>query len=82
MDMTHPIYNDAETAREHMERLRWAEGVVGPNCGCTGEIIKLSGKSTRPGVYKCNDCRKPFSVTVGTVFERRSAYTSGFLQRI
>jgi len=28
------------------------------------------GKSTRPGVYKCKDCRKPFSVTVGTVFER------------
>jgi hypothetical protein len=28
------------------------------------------GKSTRPGVYKCKDCRKPFSVTVGTVMER------------
>ena len=27
-------------------------------------------KSTRPGVYKCKDCRKPFSVTVGTVMER------------
>src|SRR3981081_1628556 len=33
-------------------------------------IPKLSGKSTRPGVYKCKDCRKPFSVTVGTVMER------------
>ena len=33
-------------------------------------ITKLKGKSTRPGVYKCNDCRKPFTVTVGTVFER------------
>lgn len=30
----------------------------------------MGGKSTRPGVYKCNECRKPFSVTVGTVFER------------
>jgi transposase-like protein len=28
------------------------------------------GKSTRPGVYKCKDCRKPFSVTIGTVMER------------
>jgi transposase-like protein len=27
------------------------------------------GKSTRPGVYKCNDCEKPFTVTVGTIFE-------------
>ncbi len=33
-------------------------------------ITKLKGKSTRPGVYKCKDCRKPFSVTVGTVMER------------
>ena len=23
-------------------------------------ITKLAGKSTRPGVYKCKDCRKPF----------------------
>jgi hypothetical protein len=30
----------------------------------------LEGKSTRPGVYKCRDCEKPFSVTVGTVLER------------
>jgi hypothetical protein len=33
-------------------------------------ITKLQGASTRPGVYKCKDCRKPFSVTVGTVMER------------
>ena len=33
-------------------------------------ITKLQGQSTRPGVYKCKDCRKPFSVTVGTVMER------------
>jgi hypothetical protein len=36
------------------------------------EVTKLQGKSTRPGVYKCKakDCRKPFTVTVGTIFER------------
>jgi transposase-like protein len=33
-------------------------------------ITKMSGKSLRPGVYNCKDCRKPFSVTVGTVMER------------
>ncbi len=42
-----------------------------PRCGVTDDrITKLQGKSTRPGVYKCKDCRKPFSVTVGTVMER------------
>lgn len=30
----------------------------------------MQGKSTRPGVYQCNACRKPFSVTVGTLYER------------
>ncbi len=30
----------------------------------------MKGKSTRPGVYQCNSCRKPFSVTVGTLYER------------
>jgi transposase-like protein len=29
----------------------------------------MQGKSTRIGVYKCYDCRKPFTVKVGTVFE-------------
>ena len=35
-----------------------------------GNAKLLAGKSTRPGVYKCRGCEKPFSVTVGTVFER------------
>src|SRR5680860_1209765 len=34
------------------------------------DVYKRQGKSTRPGVYKCRDCRKPFSVTVGTLMER------------
>jgi hypothetical protein len=32
-------------------------------------IGKLEGKSTRMGVYKCYECRKPFTVRVGTIFE-------------
>jgi transposase-like protein len=32
-------------------------------------VGKLKGKSTRIGVWKCYQCRKPFRVTVGTVFE-------------
>ncbi len=30
----------------------------------------MTGKTTRPGLYKCKDCRKPFSATMGTVYER------------
>jgi len=30
----------------------------------------MQGKTTRPGLYKCKDCRKPFTATMGTVYER------------
>lgn len=70
MDITNPIYTDAETAREHLESIRWPNGPFCPHCGEAEAITKLKGKSTRPGVHKCRSCRKPFTVTVGTVFER------------
>jgi transposase-like protein len=71
LDLRNPIYHDDNAAREHLERLLWPQGPHCPRCGVTGDrITKLQGKSTRPGVYKCKDCRKPFSVTVGTVMER------------
>jgi transposase-like protein len=66
------IYTDEKAARKHLEALLWPDGPVCPHCGNAdaGRIKKMAGKSTRPGVYKCNECRAPFSVTVGTVFER------------
>jgi len=72
MDLTNPIYTDKHKAREHLESLLWPDGPFCPHCGnaTSDRITKLNGKSTRPGVYKCNECEKPFSVTVGTVYER------------
>lgn len=61
------IYTCPEAARAHLESLLWPSGPVCPRCG-GDEATKLQGKSTRPGVYKCRPCRKPFTVTVGTVF--------------
>ncbi len=71
VDLRNPIFHDDNAAREHLERILWVNGPHCPRCGVMGNrITKLQGKSTRPGVYKCKDCRKPFSVTVGTVMER------------
>lgn len=71
VDLRNPIYHDDDAAREQLEKLLWPRGPNCPRCGVMGDrITKLQGKSTRPGVYKCKDCRKPFSVTVGTVMER------------
>ena len=65
------IYTDENAARRHLESLLWPDGPYCPHCGNADpkRIHKLKGKSTRPGVHKCNECEKPFSVTVGTVFE-------------
>lgn len=72
IDLRNPIFNDEDKAREHLETVLWGTaGATCPRCGQFGDrITKLAGKSTRPGVYNCKDCRKPFSVTVGTVLER------------
>jgi transposase-like protein len=70
-NLADPIYHDDDAARAHLETLLWPHGPNCPRCGVLGDrITKLQGASTRPGVYKCKDCRKPFSVTVGTVMER------------
>src|SRR5690606_16525667 len=62
-----------DEAREFLEALRWPDGAVCPHCGHT-EAYKITPKSnkskTRPGLYQCADCRKQFTVTVGTIFER------------
>lgn len=46
--------------------------------------MKLAGKSTRIGLYKCREkgCRKPFRVTVGTVFEDSHIKLNVWLQAI
>jgi transposase-like protein len=64
------IYTDETAARRHLESLQWPNGPECPHCGAVDNARLLQGKSTRPGVYKCRECEKPFSVTVGTVFER------------
>jgi transposase-like protein len=69
--LTDPIFTDADKAREHLESLYWPTGPVCRHCGNADplRITKLAGKSTRPGVYWCNECGEPFSVTVGTIME-------------
>lgn len=66
----HPRFHDDNAAREYLESIRWPNGPVCPHCACYGRISKLNGEAHRAGLYFCGDCRKQFTVTVGTVFER------------
>ncbi len=69
-NITDPIYNDEEAARKHFEASRWPDGPMCPFCGSVNNAHEMQGKSTRPGLWKCRDCRKPFTAMMGTLFER------------
>ena len=73
-DLTNPVYQNADKAREYLEAIQWPNGPVCPHCGNVdaSTIAKVEGKkqSHRPGLYYCNACKGQFTVTVGTVFER------------
>ena len=61
-------FTDPAAARKYLEAVQWPEGVVCPHCGVVERSSKIAGG--RDGLWFCNACRKQFSVTVGTVFER------------
>ena len=62
-------FHNEETAYAWVEKLLWPNGPICPHCGGFDRISKMGGKSTRIGTYKCYQCRKPFTVKVGTIFE-------------
>jgi len=64
-----PIFSDETKAREHFEQIRWPNGPICSHCGTVNEATLIQGKSHRPGLYQCNACRQPFTVTTGTVME-------------
>ncbi len=61
-------FTNEEAARKYLEAIQWPDGPVCPHCGVVNEASRISGG--RNGLMFCNACRKQFTVTVGTVFER------------
>ncbi len=67
-------FSTPDKARTHLEAILWPDGPVCPKCGDTGHAYALKPKEgakthARKGVYKCAECRRQFTVTVGTIFE-------------
>jgi len=62
-------FHNEKEAFAYVERRVWPNGPVCPHCGGVERISKMQGKSTRLGLYKCYQCRKPFTVRMGTIFE-------------
>lgn len=64
-----PHFHDEDAAFAYVEVRLWPNGPTCPHCGGMERISKMQGKSTRKGLYKCYQCRKPFTVRMGTLFE-------------
>src|SRR5436309_5340226 len=75
--ISHKHFQSEETAFQYLESTLWPDGPVCPHCGTVGTATKLQGRKgegkrqARTGLWKCNEkqCRKQFTVKVGTVFE-------------
>jgi transposase-like protein len=75
-------FHDETAAYRWVEARVWPEGPICPHCGGVERISKMQGKSTRVGAYKCYQCRKPFTVKVGTIFESSHVQLRLWLQAI
>lgn len=64
-----PHFHDEAAAILHLESIIWPTGAVCPHCGGVERLNRLKGKSVRPGLWKCYQCRRQFTAKVGTVFE-------------
>jgi transposase-like protein len=69
-DLQAPAFTNEIAAREAIEAVLWPHGPVCHRCGSFDRIGKVDGKSARPGLYYCGECKRQFTVTVGTIFER------------
>jgi len=74
LDQINSHFATDESARAYLEEIRWSNGVVCPHCKNTDQkrIWKIEAnpqRGIRSGLYQCAECKKQFTVTVGTIFE-------------
>ena len=71
-----------EKCREYIAEQRWPDGVCCPTCGsldpyrCTR---KTPSKNRVKSFYKCRECKRQFTATVGTILEDTKAPLSKWL---
>src|SRR5262245_41788024 len=85
-------FSDESAAWEYLEEMRWPNGPECPHCGSVGHAYFIkpknghgetsTGKVSYRRLWKCAECRKPFSVLVGTIFERSHVPLSKWLMAL
>lgn len=69
--LSEPHFHNEEAAYARLESIVWPNGPTCPHCGnADGDrIYAIKGKTARPGLRTCAECRKQFTCKVGTLFE-------------
>jgi transposase-like protein len=78
-------FHNEEAAFAYVERELWPQGPTCPHCGCVDRIKNIKAnpeKKIRYGLKFCGDCRKQFTVRVGTIFEDSHLPMTKWLQAI
>lgn len=80
-----PHFHDEAAAFAKVEGVLWPQGPVCFHCGCMGRITAIKPnpeKRVRYGLKKCGDCKKQFTVRMGTIFEESKLPMTKWLQAI
>lgn len=63
-----PHFHNEAAAIARLEAIVWPQGPYCPRCGGFDRITPVKGG--RAGLRRCGPCKREFTVTVGTIFER------------
>ena len=77
-----PIFHDEDAAYRHVENILWPDGPICPKCGTLDSAYCMKGKRARPGLRRCRDCKKDFTVKIGTIFEHSHVKMYQWLQAV
>jgi transposase-like protein len=77
LDQKH-FYNE-KAAFSYVESIIWKAGKSCPHCGNTGKHYELKA---RVGLNKCAECKKEFTVRIGTIFQDSPIPLHKWLQAI
>lgn len=91
--LSKPYMHNEEAAFTHVEAMLWADGPTCPHCGNCDKVYALKGVRSKPskknpegierhGLKKCAECRKQFTIRIGTIFEESHIPLHKWLQAI
>jgi len=66
--LSQPHFHNEEAAIARLEAIVWPDGPYCPRCGGFDRITMVKGG--RAGLRRCGPCKREFTVTIGTIFER------------